>query len=58
MARRPRNDGKAWTTAELRRLKRLAKGETADRAAKLLRRTPAATQQKAMRSGISFRGGH
>ena len=53
--RRPRNDGYLWTTGELRKLKRLAKDGTCLAAAKALGRTPAAVQQKAMRSGISFR---
>jgi hypothetical protein len=55
-ARRPGNDGNLWTTSDLRKLKRLAKDRTAmPEAAKALGRTPAAVQQKAMRSGISFR---
>jgi hypothetical protein len=53
---RPANDAELWTTADLRKLKRLAKERTpVTAAAKALRRTPAAVQQKAMRSGIAFR---
>lgn len=55
MARRPSNDGASWSAAELKTLKKLAKEGTAADAAKALGRTPAAVQQKAMRSGISFR---
>ena len=53
--RRPRKDGNLWTTDDLRRLKRLAKDGSVIAAAKALSRTPAAVQQKAMRSGIAFR---
>ena len=53
--RRPANDGNLWTTVELRKLKRLARERTCVATAKALGRTPAAVQQKAMRSGISFR---
>ncbi len=55
MARRPSNDGASWSAGELRNLKKLAKEGTAADAARALGRTPAAVQQKAMRSGISFR---
>jgi len=45
-----------WTSADLRKLRRLAKDRTAmTEVARALRRTPAAVQQKAMRSGIAFR---
>lgn len=56
MARRPSNDGASWSAGELRTLKQLARAgtSTADVARKL-GRTAAAIQQKAMRSGISFR---
>jgi hypothetical protein len=47
--------GSSWTARELKILRKLAKTTTATRAAKTLHRTPAATQQKAMRTGISFR---
>jgi len=57
MARRPSNDGASWSASELKTLKKLAKEGTAMQAAKTLGRTPAAVQQKAMRSGISFRSG-
>jgi hypothetical protein len=57
MARRPTNDGAGWSASELKTLKKLAKEGTAAQAAKALGRTPAAVQQKAMRSGISFRAG-
>jgi len=53
--RRPRNDGNLWTRDDLRRLKRLARDGSVIAAAKVLSRTPAAVQQKAMRSGIAFR---
>jgi tRNA A37 threonylcarbamoyladenosine synthetase subunit TsaC/SUA5/YrdC len=54
--RRPANDAELWTTADLRKLKRLAKeGTPMTVVAKALGRTPAAVQMKAMRSGISFR---
>ena len=53
--RRPANDGNLWTAVELRKLKRLAKERTCMATAKALGRTPAAVQQKAMRSGISLR---
>jgi len=53
---RPGRDGYLWTAADLRTLKRLAKDRTAmTEVAKVLGRTPAAVQQKAMRSGIVFR---
>jgi hypothetical protein len=55
MARRPSNDGSSWSASELKTLKKLAKEGTASDAAKALGRTSAAVQQKAMRSGISFR---
>ena len=56
MAKRPTNDGAGWSAGELRTLKQLAKAGTPTSAvAKQLGRTAAAVQQKAMRSGISFR---
>jgi hypothetical protein len=55
MAKRPTNNGASWSAGELRTLKQLAKSGTAQAAAKQLGRTPAAVQQKAMRTGISFR---
>jgi hypothetical protein len=55
MAKRPTNNGASWSASELRTLKQLAKAGTAQAAAKQLGRTPAAVQQKAMRTGISFR---
>lgn len=55
MAKRPANNGASWSASELRTLKQLAKSGTAQAAAKQLGRTPAAVQQKAMRTGISFR---
>ena len=57
MAKHPVNDGKSWRKAELAQLTRLAKQGTAESAAKILGRTPAAVQQKAMRIGVSFRPG-
>jgi hypothetical protein len=55
MAKRATHNGASWSTEELRTLKQLAQSGTAQQAAKQLGRTPAAVQQKAMRSGISFR---
>jgi hypothetical protein len=56
MAKRPPNDGSGWSAAELKTLKSLAKdGTPTGEVAKKLGRTAAAVQQKAMRSGISFR---
>jgi hypothetical protein len=56
MARRPPNDGAGWSARELNTLKALAKaGTPTSQVAKKLGRTAAAIQQKAMRSGISFR---
>jgi hypothetical protein len=56
MARRPPNDGASWSARELTTLKALAKaGTPTGQVAKKLGRTAAAVQQKAMRSGISFR---
>jgi hypothetical protein len=52
---RPAHDADLWTTADLRKLKRLARHGSVMAAAKALGRTPAAVQQKAMRSGIAFR---
>jgi hypothetical protein len=56
LPKRPGKDGYLWTTADVRKLKRLAKDRTAmAAAAEALGRTPAAVQQKAVRSGIAFR---
>ena len=56
MAKRPPNDGSGWSSSELKTLKSLAKaGTPTGEVAKKLGRTAAAVQQKAMRSGISFR---
>jgi hypothetical protein len=55
MAKRPSNGGAAWNAQELKALKKLARMGTAAQVAKLLGRTAAAVQQKAMRTGISFR---
>jgi len=56
MARRPPNDGASWSARELNTLKALAKaGIATSLVARKLGRTAAAVQQKAMRSGISFR---
>jgi hypothetical protein len=56
MAKRPPNDGASWSARELKTLKALAKsGTPTGQVAKKLGRTAAAVQQKAMRSGISFR---
>jgi|SRR5580704_18545635 hypothetical protein len=56
MAKRPPNDGAGWSARELKTLKALAKsGTPTGQVAKKLGRTAAAVQQKAMRSGISFR---
>jgi len=54
--RRPPNDGASWSARELKTLRALAKvGTSTTRVAKELGRTAAAVQQKAMRTGISFR---
>jgi hypothetical protein len=53
--RRLGSGGYQWTAADLRTLKRLARDGSVMAAAKALGRTPAAVQQKAMRSGIAFR---
>lgn len=55
MAKRPSSDGGTWSGMELKALKKLAGSGTAAQAAKVLGRTAAAVQQKAMRTGISFR---
>jgi hypothetical protein len=55
MAKRPTSDGSSWSASDLKALKKLASAGTAADAAKALGRTAAAVQQKAMRSGISFR---
>jgi len=56
MARRPPNDGASWSARELKALRTLAKsGTPTSQVARKLGRTAAAVQQKAMRSGISFR---
>jgi hypothetical protein len=56
MARRPPNDGASWSARELKTLRALAKsGTPTSQVARKLGRTAAAVQQKAMRSGISFR---
>jgi hypothetical protein len=56
MAKRPLNDGSGWSAGELKTLRSLAKaGTPTGEVAKKLGRTAAAVQQKAMRSGISFR---
>jgi hypothetical protein len=55
MAKRPSSDGASWSASELKTLKKLAANGTAAQAAKALGRTAAAVQQKAMRTGISFR---
>jgi hypothetical protein len=55
MAKRPSSSGAAWSAQELKMLKKLSGSGTAAQAAKALGRTAAAVQQKAMRSGVSFR---
>jgi hypothetical protein len=56
MAKRPPNDGSGWSSAELKTLKSQAlAGVPTAEVARKLGRTAAAIQQKAMRSGISFR---
>jgi hypothetical protein len=56
MAKRPTSNGADWSAADMRALKTMAKsGIGATETAKQLGRTAAAVQQKAMRSGISFR---
>lgn len=57
MAKRPSSDGASWAASDLKALKKLAATGTAAEAAKALGRTAAAVQQKAMRTGLSFRKG-
>jgi len=52
----PKNNGKQWTPAELKKLGELAKGNTPTRVIALkLQRTPAAVQTKASSEGISLK---
>jgi hypothetical protein len=46
---------RGWTFAEVKALRRLAKGGTAEAAAAVLSRTATAVRLKAFKSGISFR---
>jgi hypothetical protein len=55
MAKRLASSGAAWSATDLKTLKKLASNGTAAQAAKTMGRTAAAVQQKAMRTGISFR---
>jgi hypothetical protein len=45
----------AWSEAQVRALRRLARLGTAESATRSLNRTPASVRQKAFKSGISFR---
>ena len=54
--RSPPNDGSSWSPRDLKTLKALAKaGAPTGQVARKLGRTAAAVQQKAMRTGVSFR---
>jgi hypothetical protein len=56
MAKTPKNNGKAWTPAEVKQLKQLAKENTPTRVMGLkLERTPVAVQAKASQEGISLK---
>ncbi len=56
MAKPPKNHGKAWTPAEVKQLKELAKGNTPTRVIALkLDRTPAAIQGKAGAEKVSLK---
>jgi hypothetical protein len=56
MAKQPINHGKAWTPAQIKELKQLAKENTPTRVMGLkLGRTPDAVQGKASEEGISLK---
>ncbi len=56
MAKAPKNAGKPWTPAEIRKLQQLAKGNTPTRVIALeLGRTPKAVQSKASSEDISLK---
>jgi hypothetical protein len=56
MATEPKNHGKAWTDADLQKLRELAQGNTPTRVIGLKTgRTPSAAQQKASSEGISLK---
>lgn len=56
MAKQPPNHGKAWSPADVKELKVLAKGNTPTRVTGLkLGRTPDAVQAKASELGVSLK---
>jgi hypothetical protein len=56
MVKRKRRVVRAWSTADVRSLRRLAKARLSGaQTAKELGRTPGAVAQKAMKLGVSFR---
>jgi len=56
MAKQPSNAGKRWSPAEVKQLKKLAKGNTPTRLISLkLERTPVAVEAKAQEEGISLK---
>jgi hypothetical protein len=56
MSKSTRNSGKAWTPAEVKEVKQLAKENTPTRVIALkIGRTPAAVQTKASQEGISLK---
>lgn len=56
MAKKPANQGKAWTSTQKSQLKKLARGDTPTRLmAYKLGRTPAAVQAKAQELNVSLK---
>lgn len=56
MPKKPANDGKDWTSQNVKQLKELARGNTPTRVIGLkLGRTPAAVSSKASEEGISLK---
>lgn len=56
MAKKPTNDGKAWTPTQVQQLKTLANGNTPTRVIGLkMGRTPAAISSKASNENISLK---
>ena len=56
MSKQPKNNGKQWTSTDVKELKRLAKGNTPTRViAFKVGRTPAAVSAKASKEKISLK---
>ena len=56
MSKKPTNDGKAWTPAQVQQLRELASGNTPTRVIGIkMGRTPAAVSNKASQEGISLK---